>query len=394
MSAANRTLLVVDDDTIVRQSVVAYLEDSGFDILEAEQGRQGLEMFNSHSPDLVLTDLKMPEMNGLDLLAEIHRESNEVPVIVISGVGVMGDVVEALRLGAADYMIKPLVDMEVLVHAVNKSLERRDLLAENELYRVELEETNLQLREHLLTLQKDQQAGRQVQQQLLPESPFIKDQYVIEHQIIPSLFLSGDFVDVSTIGDRYLAFYLTDVSGHGASSAFATVWLKYVAQELEGEHLSFLGAEGDLDNQFLEQVNQALIDSDLDHHMTCFCGVIDTLKNKMYYSIAGHLPLPVMLIDGFPRYLQGSGRPLGIFPGQSWEYYEIDFPRGASLVGFSDGILEIMPAKDLLEKEGLLLQYLINCDGSLSSVCGALMLDRLENSPDDIAVLSISRALD
>lgn len=391
MPAENRTLLVVDDDTIVRQSVVAYLEDSGFDIIEAEQGQQGLDMFNNHSPDLVLTDLKMPGMNGLELLAEIHRESNEVPVIVISGVGVMGDVVEALRLGAADYMTKPLVDMEVLVHAVNKSLERRDLLAENELYRVELEETNLQLRDHLMTLQKDQQAGRQIQQQLLPQSPYIQDDYVVEHQVIPSLFLSGDFIDVSTIGDRYLVFYLTDVSGHGASSAFATVWLKYIAQELEGEHLSFLGDEEAKHNTFLERVNKGLIESDLDHHMTCFCGVIDTLENKIHYSIAGHLPLPVMLIDGLPRYLEGCGRPLGIFPEQTWEYYEADFPPGASLVGFSDGILEIMPAKDLLEKEGLLLQYLTSCDGSLANVCRALMLDRLEKAPDDIAVLSICR---
>lgn len=393
MPEVSRKLLVVDDDTIVRQSVVAYLEDSGFDIIEAEQGSQGLSLYNQHKPDLVLTDLKMPDMNGLQLLSEIHKGSEETPVIVISGVGVMGDVVEALRLGAADYMIKPLVDMEVLVHAVNKSLERLDLRSQNEQYRDELEETNLQLRDHLMTLQRDQQAGRQVQQQLLPPSPFAHHDYLVEHRVIPSLFLSGDFIDVATIGDRYLVFYLTDVSGHGSSSAFATIWLKYLARELESEYLSFRSddTKGALQNRFLELVNSALMNSSLDHHMTSFTGVVDTHEDTLFYSIAGHLPLPVLLQDGTARYLEGKGRPLGIFPDQTWEYYVADFPKGSSLVGFSDGILEIMPATDLLEKEALLLEYLTDCDGSLYGVSKALMLDRLDNAPDDIAILSINR---
>lgn len=393
MPEISRKLLVVDDDTIVRQSVVAYLEDSGFDIIEAEQGQQGLSLYNQHKPDLVLTDLKMPDMDGLQLLSEINKEPEETPVIVISGVGVMGDVVEALRLGAADYMIKPLVDMEVLVHAVNKSLERVDLRCQNEQYRDELEETNLQLRDHLMTLQRDQQAGRQVQQQLLPQSPFVLDDYSLEHRVIPSLFLSGDFIDIATIGERYLVFYLADVSGHGSSSAFATVWLKYVARELESEYLSFVAEDSEraVENRFLERVNRALMDSNLEHHLTCFTGVVDTLENKLFYSIAGHLPLPVLIQDGNARYLEGKGRPLGIFPDQTWEYYETDFLKGSSLVGFSDGILEIMPATDLLDKEALLLQYLTDCDGSLTGVSEALMLDRLDNAPDDIAILSINR---
>ena len=145
MTQINRKLLVVDDDTIVRESVVAYLEDSGFDVIEAQDGATGLALFHDQKPELVLTDLRMPGMDGLHLLAEIHESCMDVPVIVISGAGVMDDVVEALRLGAVDYLIKPLADMQVLIHAINKSLERLDLLAENKRYREQLETTNTAL---------------------------------------------------------------------------------------------------------------------------------------------------------------------------------------------------------------------------------------------------------
>jgi serine phosphatase RsbU (regulator of sigma subunit) len=397
MPKKRRKLLVVEDDDSVRQSVVAYLEDSGFEIIQANQGVTGLELFNQDCPDLVLTDLRMPEMDGIQLLAEIHKNSPDTPVIVISGVGVMVDVVEALRLGASDYLIKPLVDMEVLIHAVNKSLERRELLEQNELYRYELEDTNLALRDHLLTLQRDQQAGRQVQQKLLPPSPYQLSQYTVEHKVIPSLFLSGDFIDLTVQDDKYLFFYLADVSGHGASSAFATIWLKHVARKLvNSRSLAGDDVENKIEgagkkNSFLDHVNSELIDSSLEHHMTCFTGVIDTHTNKLYYSIAGHLPLPILHTSSGVEYLEGKGCPLGIFPQQEWPLYETDFPPGASLIGFSDGILEIMPATDLLEKEALLLQYLSNSEGNLTSVSETLMLDRLENAPDDIAIMCISR---
>lgn len=397
MHEKRRKLLVVDDDDMVRQSVVAYLEDSGFDIVEANQGVIGLELFHEHSPDLVLTDLRMPEMDGIQLLAKVHEEAPDVPVIVISGVGVMGDVVEALRLGAADYLIKPLLDMEVLIHAVNRSLECRDLIAQNEAYRYELEETNLALRDNLQILQRDQQAGRQVQQQLLPQSPYRLGQYSVEHKVIPSLFLSGDFIDLTVQDDQYLFFYLADVSGHGASSAFATIWLKHVARELvdsramAGNNIENKAEGASRRNVFLDRVNTELLASSLQHHMTCFTGVIDTQANKLYYSIAGHLPLPVLYINNEAHYLEGKGCPLGIFPQQDWPLYEVDFPAGASLVGFSDGILEIMPSTDLLEKEALLLQYLSSSGGSLDGVFNTLMLDRLDNAPDDIAIMCINR---
>ena len=107
MPLTDATLLVVDDEQAIRDSIVAYLEDSGYNVLEAENGQQALALYEKKSPDLIICDLRMPVMDGLSLLRRIMELTDEVPVIVVSGAGVMTDVVEALRLGASDYLMLP-----------------------------------------------------------------------------------------------------------------------------------------------------------------------------------------------------------------------------------------------------------------------------------------------
>ena len=91
MQHHSRKLLIIDDDTIVRQNIVAYLEDSGFQVFQASDGPTGLAAFREHQPDLVLTDLRMPVIDGLQVLRAIHDEEPDAPVIVISGAGVISD---------------------------------------------------------------------------------------------------------------------------------------------------------------------------------------------------------------------------------------------------------------------------------------------------------------
>lgn len=134
------TILIVDDEEPIRQTLSFYLEDNGYNVLEAEDGRVGMELFKQKKPDLVLVDLRMPEMDGLEILAKITKQSPDTPVIVISGTGIIADVVEALHLGAWDYLIKPIEDMSVLLYAVHKALERVRLIRENREYSQKLEE--------------------------------------------------------------------------------------------------------------------------------------------------------------------------------------------------------------------------------------------------------------
>jgi signal transduction histidine kinase len=135
-------VLIIDDERTIRFLLRDYLEDSGFRVYEAENGEKGLTVFRE-SPDpiqVVLLDLRMPGIDGLEVLKTMRHEAPNVPVIVVSGAGAMKDVIEALRLGAWDYIVKPIENMAMLEHAIATCLERADLLRQNIVYQEHLEE--------------------------------------------------------------------------------------------------------------------------------------------------------------------------------------------------------------------------------------------------------------
>ncbi len=132
-------ILTIDDEAVVRNTIQAYLEDYDFTVETAENGKVGLELINNKKFDLVLVDLRMPEVDGLEVLSILRDLQPDLPTIVISGTGEIGDVVEALRLGAWDYLLKPISDLNILRHAIDKCLERARLIIENRLYQLNLE---------------------------------------------------------------------------------------------------------------------------------------------------------------------------------------------------------------------------------------------------------------
>jgi len=135
-----QTLLVIEDEAGVRETIALFLEDKGSVVFQAENGQQGLELFHQHHPDIVLVDLRMPGIDGLEVISSVKEASPDTPVIVVSGTGVLADAVEALRRGAWDYVLKPIEDMKVLEHAVNRATEQYRLIQENRHYQRSLEQ--------------------------------------------------------------------------------------------------------------------------------------------------------------------------------------------------------------------------------------------------------------
>ena len=386
-------LLIIDDDEVVRASLAAYLEDSGFQVLQAENGLQGLEVFDRDQPDLVICDLRMPQVDGLELIRRINKLTSDIPVIVVSGAGVMSDAVEALRLGAADYLIKPLEDLAVLEHSVRRALDRYQLRLENQRYREKLEAANRELQASLHLLQEDQNAGRQVQMNMLPVTPWQADDLQFTHQIIPSLYLSGDFVDYFRVDEHRVAFYLADVSGHGASSAFVTVLLKFMTTRLLYEWKRNGVLPEFKPSDVLGHINRGLLNCKLGKHVTMLGGVIDEQSGQLTYSIGGHLPLPVLFADGEARYLDGRGLPVGLFEEATYNDLVMQLPQSFSLTLMSDGILDLLPGESLKEKEARLPELVVQAGGSLDGLREVLGLANLHDMPDDIALLVLSRNL-
>ncbi len=150
---AGKKILVIDDEVYIRDSVIGFLEDFGFEVIEAENGQIGIDQFESQHPDLILCDLRMPVMDGLEVLAHVRQKDENTPIIIVSGAGNIADTVEALRLGAWDYIIKPIQDMNVLYYAVNKAFERKQFIMEKSRYQKELESANNELKISLETLE-------------------------------------------------------------------------------------------------------------------------------------------------------------------------------------------------------------------------------------------------
>lgn len=160
-----KKVLIIDDEPLIRQVFSFFLEDQGFEIFTADNGLTGIEICRKELPQIVLTDLRMPEADGLDVLKAVKELDPEIPVVVISGVNSLDDAINALRLGAWDYLIKPVRDLSILSYTIEKSLEKSALLKENRQYREHLEElvevrTNqLQFRNEQLDLSRRQIIG-------------------------------------------------------------------------------------------------------------------------------------------------------------------------------------------------------------------------------------------
>ncbi|MAD46742.1 MAG: fused response regulator/phosphatase [Oceanospirillaceae bacterium] len=384
------SVLVIDDDSTVRDSMVAFLDDYDYQALPADNAEQALSILAQQLPDAVVCDLKMPGTHGIELLEIIKQRYPQLPVIVVSGAGVMDDVVRALRLGADDFLVKPILDLEVLHHSLNKALQRARLEADNQAYRDHLEKTNRELKRGLNELRNDQQAGRQAQLRMLPD-PLEYESIRCEHRIYPSLMLSGDFLDYFELGDNQLAFYIADVSGHGASSAFVTVLLKNLTYRLRRNRQR--GSSDDLIHpaRVLDRINSELLASELEKHLTMFYGVINTRTLQMRYSVGGHFPMPVLLDGEGGRYLEGRGMPVGLFSEARYEEYQVALQKNFALLMFSDGILEIMKESTLNDKEAMLLNVAVRSAGDLSRIATELGAGTTGDLPDDIALMAVRR---
>jgi two-component system nitrogen regulation response regulator NtrX len=123
-------ILVIDDEAAIRDSLKMILEYEDYEFAGASSGPDGVAAVKRDAPDLVLLDIKMPGMNGLETLAEIRRLDEALPVAMISGHGTITDAVQATRLGAFDFIEKPFTSERVLV-TVAKGLEVRELRQEN-----------------------------------------------------------------------------------------------------------------------------------------------------------------------------------------------------------------------------------------------------------------------
>jgi len=250
----------------------------------------------------------------------------------------------------------------------------------------QLEDSSQRLVDIQFELEQDQLQGQQIQRGMLPKQDKAIGGFRCSRWLAPSLILSGDFVDYFPLQDKYLACFLADVAGHGASSALLTVQLKNISWRLQQK---FGSPSFNSPGAMLGWINATLIEQAIEKHVAMFLGIIDKNTNVLHYSTGAQFP-PAMLVDaqGEISVLEQSGKPLGLFPDAHYHSASIEFPLGAQLLVFSDGVLDCLAPTDLAEKEAALLQAIGRSDG------GAALWDMLRaqfDGVDDMSLMAVKR---
>ncbi len=133
----SRTLLIIDDEKSIRDSLSGALSDEGYRILTASSALEGFEIIRKQDPDLILLDIWMPEMDGLTALTELRKQEITTPILIMSGHGNIETAVKATKLGAFDFMEKP-VELDRVLVLIRNALAARDLSQENQVLRKQI----------------------------------------------------------------------------------------------------------------------------------------------------------------------------------------------------------------------------------------------------------------
>ncbi|MDF1832658.1 MAG: SpoIIE family protein phosphatase [Porticoccaceae bacterium] len=391
----NSRALIVSSNIESREQWAEDLKSGDWQVSCVASRDDALAAIPDFLPVLMLLDIQAEEHASEvdEHFAQRCRDSG-LAVIVVFADPTPEDIAVSFRRGAIDVLIEPFNRSE-LFQAIARAGDFKDLYQENMDYRGQLERANRELQDSLNILRMDQMAGHQVQLNLLPTGPLKLGEYTASHRIVPSLFLSGDFVGYSVAFDRFLLFYVADVSGHGASSAFVTIMLSYIIRQIirrhinEGEPSALLNAPEGL----IEHVNRHIMALELDKHLTIFAGSIDTQRHILRYVVGAQLPLPIVITEDKADFLPGKGKPVGLFEDASWAVEEMTLPDNSTLLVVSDGLLDCVKGDSMEEKEQTILAVCkrVGPAGGHDAICHELGIDTIENAPDDVSVMTVTR---
>ena len=364
------SLLVIESDLEAAPSIVDRLSEFGYESLSAPDVKSALRMCEHTQPELIVCD----RLEWAEVLATAYRY---IPVALMSRELPRETLLEALHAGLVDAW-------ETCSDGLGESVARV-------LDRVKAVSGQLKARlDHFgRELERDQRAGRFIQLGMLPPNPMAIGRYRLQHRILPSLILSGDFVDYFRISDRFFAFYVADVAGHGASSAFVTVLLKNFSRRLRREYRSAMRTNP---GEILQWWNRELLEQQMEKHVAIFMAVGDLQEDCVRFANAGHYPPPVAVTGGGARCLEARGKPIGLFRDVRHDVSSIHLEPGDRLAVFTDGVLDVMPDGPLAGKEAAIVSA-VKQHESLDTLWPSLGLasDESSHGPDDITCLTITR---
>lgn len=322
-SSTKGDILVVDDTPANLRLLSQMLNEQGYNVRPVLEGRLALAAAQAKPPDLILLDIRMPDLNGYQVCELLKAESRtkDIPIIFISALDAVQDKIKAFTVGGVDYITKPFHVEEVLAR-VETHLALRKL-------QEQLEVANQKMAQELAL------AGEVQEGFFLQDLPDIAG-WQLSMKMKSARETSGDFFDVIPLPRGYYGILMADVvdKGVGAALFMALSWSLF---------RTYAGDFPSHPEMVLTSVNQRILeDTTAQQFVTVFYAVLDPATGSFVFANAGHSPPIVFnsLSGEILQRLEHTGKPLGLFEDEVWERGEIELSPGDVVVIYTDGVSE------------------------------------------------------
>jgi len=376
-------ILVVDDTPANLRLLSRMLNEQGYQVRPVPDGQLALAAARAKTPDLILLDIRMPDMDGYQICENLKAETStkDIPIIFISALDAIQDKVKAFTVGGVDYITKPFHVEEVLAR-VETHLALRKLQAQ-------LVSANTKMAKELAL------AG-EVQKSFFPqEMPNIPD-WQLTVTMKSARETSGDFFDWILLPRGYVGILMADVVDKGVAAALFMALSWSLLRTYAGDFPTH-------PETVLTSVNQRIVeDTSAKQFVTVFYAVLDPSTGRLVYSNAGHTP-PIVVNantgDVIHR-LEHTGKPLGLFEEEIWEQKVVELVPGDLLVIYTDGITEAQNEEgEFFDEIRLVESVQSHLESPAQNLVDALLMDVQSfmgetSQSDDIALAVLTQVTD
>jgi serine phosphatase RsbU (regulator of sigma subunit) len=325
-------VLIVDDEVELTAALREMLAEQGYETVGFPSGRDALAALQARDFDLLLADLMMPEMDGITLLQAGLALDPDLVGMIMTGQGTVQTAVDAMKVGAFDYILKPF-KLVALLPVLARAMEVR---------RLRLQARQLRVQNTALTRQLEAELARaaEVQAALLPHEVPRLPGFELAARCVPAHEVGGDFYDWQEITPGVLTLTVGDVMGKGMPAALLMASTRATIHVVARQNPPAAA---------LELAQQAL-EPDFEHtggFVTLFHAQLHVGVKRLLYVDAGHGHVFVRRADGTVEALKRGGRPLGIRSPRRYQEAALTFQEGDALIVYSDGLLEARPETDV-----------------------------------------------
>jgi sigma-B regulation protein RsbU (phosphoserine phosphatase) len=331
------TILLVEDEPVTRASMAARLTRLGYRVLEAENGRVGLDVARREHPDLLVVDWMMPEMDGPTFCETVRRDPSlkSSQLLLMTAHDQPAQIAEGLARGADDFLSKSASKQEITARVLS-GLRASRLVRDLETTGNELESSLLLLKRKQEETEADlQTAAAFIHSQLPPQGSAVHGVSLAwEYQ--PSLLLGGDLFGVMAIDADNLGFYIMDASGHGVAAALRSVSLMTFLRV--DNMLQLIGSYDP--EKVLSEANRRFPLSADGEYFTLWVGQLHVPTGRLTYASAGHHGALLSSAQSPSQWLTRSSLPLGFDPSAQFASDRLSLKPADRLFLLSDGIYE------------------------------------------------------